>query len=39
MSRLARARSKLRDVLSGGKMTPRVEQAEASRTDGTAASA
>jgi RNA polymerase sigma-70 factor (ECF subfamily) len=26
MSRLARARSKLRDLLSGGQMTPRVEQ-------------
>ena len=37
MSRLARARSKLRDLLSGGQMTPRKEQNEVSGTDGTAA--
>jgi RNA polymerase sigma-70 factor, ECF subfamily len=36
MSRLARARSKLRDLLSGGQMTPSVEQDEVRRTDGTA---
>jgi RNA polymerase sigma-70 factor (ECF subfamily) len=33
MSRLARARSKLRDLLSNGLTTPRVEQIEGSRTD------
>jgi RNA polymerase sigma-70 factor, ECF subfamily len=37
MSRLARARSKLRDLLSRGPMTLRVEENEVSRTDGTAA--
>ena len=37
MSRLARARSKLRDLLSGGLMALRVEQSEVSKTDGTAA--
>jgi RNA polymerase sigma-70 factor, ECF subfamily len=39
MSRLARARSKLRDLLSDVLMTPRAEQNEVSSTDGTAASA
>jgi RNA polymerase sigma-70 factor (ECF subfamily) len=39
MSRLARARARLRELLSGGQMAPRVQQAEVSRTDGTAASA
>jgi RNA polymerase sigma-70 factor (ECF subfamily) len=33
MSRLARARSKLRDLLSNGLTTPRVEQIEGSRTE------
>jgi RNA polymerase sigma-70 factor, ECF subfamily len=37
MSRLARARSKLRELLSGGPMSPRAEQSEVSGTDGTAA--
>jgi RNA polymerase sigma-70 factor (ECF subfamily) len=37
MSRLARARSKLRDLLSGDLMTPRVEQNEVGGTDGTTA--
>jgi RNA polymerase sigma-70 factor, ECF subfamily len=37
MSRLARARSKLRELLSGGPMSPRVKQSEVSGTDGTAA--
>ena len=37
MSRLARARSKLRDLLSVGLMSPRVEQSEINTTDGTAA--
>jgi RNA polymerase sigma-70 factor (ECF subfamily) len=37
MSRLARARSRLRDLLSGGLMTPRIEQNEVSTTDGTTA--
>jgi RNA polymerase sigma-70 factor, ECF subfamily len=37
MSRLARARSKLRDLLSGGPMAPRVEQSEVSRSDASAA--
>jgi len=36
MSRLARARSKLRELLSGGQ-APRAEQNEVGRTDGTAA--
>jgi RNA polymerase sigma-70 factor, ECF subfamily len=36
MSRLARARSKLRDLLSGAQMTPGVEQDDVSRKDGTA---
>jgi RNA polymerase sigma-70 factor (ECF subfamily) len=36
MSRLARARSKLRDLLSGGLMAASVEQDEGSRTGGTA---
>jgi RNA polymerase sigma-70 factor, ECF subfamily len=35
MSRLARARSKIRDLLSAGLMAPRVEQNDVSRTDGT----
>ena len=35
MSRLARARAGLRELLSGGQMTLRVEQEEVSRTDGT----
>ena len=39
MSRLARARSKLRDLLSGSQLTPPVEQNEVGSTDGTAASA
>ena len=37
MSRLARARSRLRDLLSGGLITPQVEEKERNRTDGTAA--
>jgi RNA polymerase sigma-70 factor, ECF subfamily len=37
MSRLARARSKLRDLLSGDLMAPRAEPDEAGRADGTAA--
>ena len=37
MSRLARARSRLRDLLSGGLMTPQVEQKERASTDGAAA--
>ena len=37
MSRLARARGRLRELLSGGQITPRVEQEEVSGTDGTAA--
>jgi RNA polymerase sigma-70 factor (ECF subfamily) len=37
MSRLARARSKLRDLLSRGLIAPRVEQSEVGGTDGTAA--
>jgi len=37
MSRLARARSKLRDLLSDVLISPRVEQDEVSRTNGTAA--
>lgn len=37
MSRLARARSKLRDLLSGGLIVPRVQEEEISDTDGTAA--
>jgi RNA polymerase sigma-70 factor, ECF subfamily len=37
MSRLARARSRLRDLLSGGLMAPQAEENEGSRTDGTAA--
>jgi RNA polymerase sigma-70 factor, ECF subfamily len=37
MSRLARARSKLRDLLSTSLMAARVEQNEVSRTDETAA--
>jgi RNA polymerase sigma-70 factor, ECF subfamily len=36
MSRLARARSKLRDLLSGGLMISRLEQNAVSRADGTA---
>ncbi len=36
MSRLARARSKLRDLLSGGLMAALLEQDEVSKTDGTA---
>ena len=36
MSRLARARARLRELLSGGQITPWVEQEEVSRTDGTA---
>jgi RNA polymerase sigma-70 factor (ECF subfamily) len=39
MSRLARARAKLRELLSGGQTTPRVQQERVRRTDGTAASA
>ena len=37
MSRLARARSKLRDVLSGGLIAPTVEKKERTSTDGAAA--
>jgi len=37
MSRLARARSRLRDLLSAGQMAPLTGQSEVSRTDGTAA--
>ena len=37
MSRLARARSKLRDLLSNGLVTSRAEQIKSSRTDGTEA--
>jgi RNA polymerase sigma-70 factor, ECF subfamily len=37
MSRLARARSRLRDVLSGSLTAPLVVKDEVSRTDGTAA--
>ena len=37
MSRLARVRSKLRDLLSGGLITPQVEEKKRNRTDGTAA--
>jgi len=37
MSRLARARSHLRELLSGDRVAPRVEEDEGSRTDGTAA--
>jgi RNA polymerase sigma-70 factor (ECF subfamily) len=37
MSRLARARARLRHLLSGGQMTPDLEQEEGSRTGGTAA--
>jgi RNA polymerase sigma-70 factor (ECF subfamily) len=36
MSRLARARARLRELLSGGRMTPQVEQEEFSGTDGKA---
>lgn len=39
MSRLARARARLRGLLSVGQMTPRLEQEEVGREDGTAASA
>ena len=39
MSRLARARARLRDLLSSGRMTPRLRQEEVSKKDGTAASA
>jgi RNA polymerase sigma-70 factor (ECF subfamily) len=37
MSRLARARSKLRELLSGGRVAPRFEQDEVNGTEGTAA--
>jgi len=37
MSRLARARAKLRELLSGGRVAPRFQQDEASGTEGTAA--
>jgi len=37
MSRLARARSRLRDLLSGGLIPSQVEEKERNRTDGTAA--
>ena len=37
MSRLARARSKLRELLSGGRVAPRLEQEEVNGTEGTAA--
>jgi len=37
MSRLARARSRLRDLLSAGLLAPQVEKKEPNRTDGTAA--
>jgi len=37
MSRLARARSRLRDLLSGGLITPQVEEKERTSTDGAAA--
>ena len=37
MSRLARARTKLRELLSGGRVAPRLEQDEVSGTEGTAA--
>ena len=37
MSRLARARARLRDLLSAGQMAPDLEQKEGSRTGGTAA--
>jgi len=37
MSRLARARSRLRDLLSSGMMAPRGEENEVSKTDETAA--
>jgi len=37
MSRLARARSRLRDLLSGGLTAPKVEKKERTSTDGAAA--
>jgi len=37
MSRLARARSRLRDLLSSGLITPQIEKKERASTDGTAA--
>jgi len=37
MSRLARARSRLRDLLSGGLITPQIKEKERTSTNGTAA--
>jgi RNA polymerase sigma-70 factor, ECF subfamily len=37
MSRLARARSRLRDLLSGGRTTPGLQENENTKTSGTAA--